>query len=235
MPESIPIKRLPDFKWLECHLVQRWLNLQTNPNAFRYKLNVQRQKVLHGKLNIFVQVKEFFFASNPRFFFVPFKKIEVFFLQKTKITIQLKLLSCSFFPLQLNTERSSMRRPPQIITSIAQPFNGNAFNFNNVQECEILFHCHDELITENGRTTFLINNSPLTKYHSLICPRLKENLPQILTKECIELAIDILMGLNNRSYRIGYNSLGAFSSVNHLHMHLICVEQKLFVEDAVNV
>lgn len=136
----------------------------------------------------------------------------------------------------MNTERSALRRPPQPITSIVQPFDGNAFNFNKVHDCEILFKCHNQLSTNpsaNGLTTFLINNSPLTKYHSLICPRLKENLPQILTKECIELAIDIITGLNNRSYRIGYNSLGAFASVNHLHMHLICVEEKLFVEDVV--
>lgn len=137
----------------------------------------------------------------------------------------------------MNTERSTLRRPPQAITSIVQPFNENAFNFNKVHDSEILFRCHDQLCTNpnaNGSTTFLVNNSPLTKYHSLICPRLKENLPQIITKESIELAIDIITGLNNRSYRIGYNSLGAFASVNHLHMHLICVEEKLFVEDAVS-
>lgn len=139
----------------------------------------------------------------------------------------------------MNTERSTLRRPPQTITSIVQPFNENSFNFNKVRDCEILLRCHNQLTTDpdpnaNGLTTFLINNSPLTKYHSLICPRLKENLPQIITKESIELAIDIVTGLNNRSYRIGYNSMGAFASVNHLHMHLICVEEKLFIEDAVS-
>ena len=137
----------------------------------------------------------------------------------------------------MNTERTSLRRPPQTITSIVQPFNENAFNFNKCQDCEILLRCHDHLSTNpftNGLTTFVVNNSPLTKYHSLICPRLKENLPQIITKESIELAIDIVTGLNNRSYRIGYNSMGACASLNHLHMHLICVEEKLYVEDVVS-
>lgn len=130
-----------------------------------------------------------------------------------------------------------MRRPPQTITSIVQPFDETAFNFNKVHECEHLLKCHSQLSTQpraTGLTTLLINNSPLTKYHTLICPRLNENLPQIITKECIELAIDMVTGLNNRSYRIGYNSMGAFASVNHLHMHLVCVEEKLFVEDAVS-
>lgn len=85
-----------------------------------------------------------------------------------------------------------------------------------------------------GTTTFLVNNSPLTKYHSLICPRINESLPQILTKESIEFAIDAITGFNDRSYRIGYNSLGALASVNHLHMHLIHVPEKLYVEDAVS-
>lgn len=83
-------------------------------------------------------------------------------------------------------------------------------------------------------TTFLVNNSPITKYHSLICPRLTDNQPQIITKESIEFAIDLITGFNDRSYRIGYNSLGAFSSVNHLHMHLINVPEKMYVEDAVS-
>lgn len=86
-----------------------------------------------------------------------------------------------------------------------------------------------------GTTTFLVNNSPLTKYHSLICPRINESLPQILTKESIEFAIDAITGFNDRSYRIGYNSLGALASVNHLHMHLIHVPEKLYVEDAVSM
>lgn len=106
----------------------------------------------------------------------------------------------------------------------------------------MLVHCQTQIDSqsqlnfepsENGITTFLINNSPLTKFHSLVCPRLNDGLPQIMTKECIELAIDLIAGLNDHSYRIGYNSLGAFSSVNHLHLHLIHVTENLYVEDAV--
>lgn len=137
----------------------------------------------------------------------------------------------------MNTDRTTLRRKPQAITSVVQPFNENVFNFNKVNECEILFQYHNQLngnVAANDVTTFLINNSPLTKFHSLICPRKSENLPQILTQECIELAIDLLTGLNERSYRIGYNSLGAFASVNHLHLHLIWLTEKLFVEDAVS-
>lgn len=107
-----------------------------------------------------------------------------------------------------------------------------------MNECEVLLKCqnllNDDAKSTSGITTFLVNNSPITKYHSLICPRLTDNQPQIITKESIEFAIDLITGLNDRSYRIGYNSLGAFSSVNHLHMHLINVPEKMYVEDAVS-
>ncbi|XP_031639769.1 GDP-D-glucose phosphorylase 1 [Contarinia nasturtii] len=176
---------------VEQQLTERWLELEKNSNAFRYKLNVQKQKTLDGKFNAIVQ---------------------------------------------LNTERTSLRRKPQVITSIVQPFDENVFNFKKVNECEILLRCHDQLNAKSsaphGIVTFLVNNSPLTKYHSLICPRVNENLSQIMNKECIEFAIDLMTGLDDHGYRLGYNSLGAFASVNHLHLHLIHVPEKLYLEDA---
>lgn len=140
--------------------------------------------------------------------------------------------------LQLNKDRYLLRRTPQTITSIIQPFNENLFNFKKVNVNEILLQCCNQL-NENsagvGMITFLINNSPLTKYHSLICPRVQDNLPQIITHDSIEFAIDFLTGLNDRSYRIGFNSLGAFASVNHLHLHLIHLPEKLFLEDVASL
>lgn len=130
-----------------------------------------------------------------------------------------------------------MRRKPQIITSIHQPFDENTFNFNQVLPCEILFHCLDHINenTKQNKITFLINNSPLTKYHSLICPNVSENIPQILTLNSIRYVTDMILGFDDRNYRIGFNSLGAFASVNHLHFHLIHIEENLFVENAVSV
>lgn len=129
-----------------------------------------------------------------------------------------------------------MRRKPQIITSIVQPFNDDLFNFKKVKECEVLLRCQDRLDTDSthGTVTFLVNDSPLTKFHALICPRLDDGLSQVMTKECIEFAIDLIAGFNDRCYRLGYNSLGAFASVNHLHLHLIHVEEKMYAEDAVS-
>lgn len=81
--------------------------------------------------------------------------------------------------------------------------------------------------------TFLINNSPLTKYHILICPNRLACHPQILTKAALKFSINFLFGLNDYRYRIGYNSPGALASVNHYHLHLLHIEHHLFVERVV--
>ena len=119
-----------------------------------------------------------------------------------------------------------------MIKSIRPEFNGEVFNFNKVDSREILFECQDDI--NELLTTFLINNSPLTKYHSLICPNLRANQAQILSEEAIRCAVDILTGFEDRSYRIGYNSPGALASVNHMHLHLMFVEERLYVEVAVS-
>lgn len=56
MCELLKIKKLYDFKLLEKQLTERWLELEKNSNAFRYKLNVQKQKILDGKLNFLLTV-----------------------------------------------------------------------------------------------------------------------------------------------------------------------------------
>lgn len=123
-----------------------------------------------------------------------------------------------------------MRRPPQIINSIVPAFDLNKFNFNKINPLEIL------LTTNYGNSvvTFLINNSPLTKYHSLICLDLNQNLPQILTENSVRFSIDLLECINDSKYKIGYNSPGALASVNHLHFHLIYLEETLYIEDVVS-
>lgn len=126
-----------------------------------------------------------------------------------------------------------MRRAPEKITSLVPEFDKNKFNFNKVNAKEILFECIDQLQSSNQIVTYLINNSPLTIYHTLICPNLIGNHSQVLTKDAIKSAIDILYGFNNRNYRIGFNSPGALASVNHLHLQLLHIEHRLYIENAV--
>lgn len=144
-----------------------------------------------------------------------------------------KAIFVHFF--QLNTERTALRRAPQNITSLLPEFDGTKFNFNKVKSDEILFDCIDRSQHDSKQLiiSFLINNSPLTPYHSLICPNLAENCPQVLTKDTIRCACNILFGFADPKYHIGFNSPGAFASVNHLHLHLLYIETPLSIQNYV--
>lgn len=140
-----------------------------------------------------------------------------------------------FFAFQLNTERTTLRRSPQNITSLLPEYDETKFNFNRVHADEILFECVDHMRHGSKQLTLsvLINNSPLTPYHCLLCPNLLENRPQVLTKEAILSACDILFGFADQKYHIGFNSPGAFASVNHLHLHLLYIETPLSIQNYV--
>lgn len=126
----------------------------------------------------------------------------------------------------MNKDRTTNRRKPQKIISVTPEFNASEFNFNKVNPDELLFN----VTYENEVVTFLVNNSPLTSYHTLLCPSLSDNHSQILTKSSISFAIRFLTSLNERCWRIGYNSPGALASVNHLHLHLMKIDEELYVE-----
>lgn len=132
--------------------------------------------------------------------------------------------------MQLNKDRAEKRRKPEKFESITPRFDETKFNFNKIDQNEVL------LVEEfNGfPVLFLINNSPLTRFHLLIVPEVTENCPQIMTQSCLELAIDIMNSTADRSIRLGYNSPGALASVNHLHLHLISLQQELYVEVVVS-
>ena len=59
-------------------------------------------------------------------------------------------------------------------------------------------------------------------------------MPQVMTREALELAMKIMRAVDDKALRIGFNSPGALASVNHLHMHMVYVEKDLFVEYVVS-
>lgn len=84
-------------------------------------------------------------------------------------------------------------------------------------------------------TTMLINNSPVTVYHSLVVPDRAGQHSQLLTSGGVRVAFELLLRLPDRRYRIGYNSPGAQASVNHLHLHLLRIDTALYVQRAVGI
>lgn len=105
-------------------------------------------------------------------------------------------------------------------------FNANEFNFNKIDPREILA----DVVIRGTPVRCIINNSPLTRYHSLIVPDVEGNQPQVMTQQCLEVGLFLISTSRDRAVRFGFNSPGAHASVNHLHLHMIHVEQALYVE-----
>ncbi|XP_026751603.1 GDP-D-glucose phosphorylase 1 [Galleria mellonella] len=139
--------------------------------------------------------------------------------------LQKKLIDSKYL-VQLNPDRGCKRRMPEQIESICQPFNRNEFNFTKVSPKEIIFYITDE----SDKHALLVNVSPLSHYHTLLCPSINKCLPQIVTLQSLQLAIEIYFIAQDRDLRIAFNSLCALASVNHLHYHLFLEEHHLPVE-----
>ncbi|KAI5100585.1 GDP-D-glucose phosphorylase 1 [Silurus meridionalis] len=143
---------------------------------------------------------------------------------------------------QLNIQRGIERRKPQDITSIRQQFDPKQFHFNQINSAEILFGMHKAGVTSSPRTSaqngtratcvVIINVSPLEFGHCLLLPEPSRCHPQILTPLALQIGIDSMFLSADLGYRVGFNSLGAFASVNHLHLHGYYLNHSLRVERA---
>lgn len=63
----------------------------------------------------------------------------------------------------------------------------------------------------------------------LLVPNIDHGLSQILDKHAIEVAVELCL-LAKRGFRIGFNSLCALASVNHLHFHAFQYDQQLPID-----
>ncbi|KAI4340037.1 hypothetical protein MLD38_024913 [Melastoma candidum] len=134
------------------------------------------------------------------------------------------------FIAQLNEGRHLKKRPTEFrVDKVLQPFDGNKFNFTKVGQEEVLFQFE---ASEDGEAQFFpnapidvdnspgvvaINVSPIEYGHVLLIPRILECLPQRIEGESFLLALHMAVEAGNPYFRLGYNSLGAFATINHLH------------------
>lgn len=143
---------------------------------------------------------------------------------------------------QLNVQRGIERRKPQEILSIQQEFNPSQFNFNKINAEEIMFEMMkdtgggrdvpDDQLPQTCRTVVLINVSPLEFGHCLLVPDPSLCLPQILTRAAVQVGIESVLLSSSPGFRVGFNSLGAFASVNHLHLHGYYLDHELKIESS---
>ncbi|XP_005184763.2 GDP-D-glucose phosphorylase 1 [Musca domestica] len=135
------------------------------------------------------------------------------------------------FYSEFNPDRTALRRAPQTILSLDPAFDEKKFNFKKIKPEECLMNVE----YEGSKISMIINNSPLTRYHTLICPDVHLGLPQRICEKALRFCVDFLMNLienGESNIRIGYNSPGALASVNHLHLHLMFIEQELYIDRA---
>lgn len=65
----------------------------------------------------------------------------------------------------------------------------------------------------------LVNLAPLMQGHMLFVPDLKSLQPQKMTKAFLRYAMNISHAMERNDFALGFNSAGAWSSVNHFHLH----------------
>ncbi|XP_011195804.1 GDP-D-glucose phosphorylase 1 [Zeugodacus cucurbitae] len=132
--------------------------------------------------------------------------------------------------MEYNPQRTRLRRLPQTISSLKPVFNEEAFNFKKIKPLELLMSIPYEDIV----ISMIINKSPLTRYHTLVCPDVAAGQPQRLTLPALSFCVKFLLNLadEEKAFRIGYNSPGALASVNHLHLHILYVTADLYVDKA---
>jgi len=137
------------------------------------------------------------------------------------------------FIVQSQTNRSLLRRKPQAMMSVSQPVDSTAFNFTKVNaEKEVLFQLVNSTdSTRSGEDRIMINVSPIVKGSCLLTPQVDLLLPQLLTEHSITLALETIFLSSSPSFRLYFNSLCAYASVNHLHWHILYLEEQLYIQD----
>ncbi|TPP61811.1 GDP-D-glucose phosphorylase 1 [Fasciola gigantica] len=125
------------------------------------------------------------------------------------------LTQCSL--IQSNPNRFLLRRTPIAPTSLDEPLTG--FSFTRVKSNEVICTLA-ETNTKQDPCTLLVNISPFTPLHCLFVPNPENLYNQYLRRSALKSAIKCILLSDNHRMCMGFNSLLAHASVNHLHFHL---------------
>ncbi|XP_051141013.1 GDP-L-galactose phosphorylase 1-like [Andrographis paniculata] len=143
-----------------------------------------------------------------------------------------KIISGEYgFVTQLNEGRHLKKRPTEFrVDKVLQPFDNNKFNFTKVGQEEVLFRFEPSqdgeshyfpsspVHAENSSPSVVaINVSPIDYGHVLLIPHVSDCLPQEINHDGLLLALRFAKEASDPYFRVGYNSLGAFATINHLH------------------
>ncbi|CAL9092635.1 unnamed protein product [Musa acuminata var. zebrina] len=149
------------------------------------------------------------------------------------------------FVAQLNEGRHLKKRPTEFrVDRVLQPFDRAKFNFTKVGQEEVLFRfepgesgsgrlLEDDAVGDaNAPNVVAINVSPIEYGHVLLIPRVLDCLPQRIDPDSFLLALHMAAEAGSPYFRLGYNSLGAFATINHLHFQAYFLSMPFPVEKA---
>lgn len=88
----------------------------------------------------------------------------------------------------------------------------------------------DGIGSQRGVVVVVVNVSPLEFGHCLLVPEPSRCLPQVLTPLAVRTGVEAVLLSSDPGFRVGFNSLGGFASVNHLHLHGYYLDHELLLE-----
>ncbi|RKZ55522.1 MAG: hypothetical protein DRQ44_17715 [Gammaproteobacteria bacterium] len=122
------------------------------------------------------------------------------------------------------------RTSSQTLTTIKQPYDEAKFHFNKAfLKPEILW----QGIYKKLKLRVLFNKFPFSDYHLLIVVSPEKNSSQLLTQEIHQYAYEMTNSVSEvfPGFGLGFNSLAAGASVNHLHFQGFIRDQALPIEN----
>ncbi len=123
------------------------------------------------------------------------------------------------------------RTSSQILTTIKQPYDETRFHFNKAfLNPEILW----EGLYKELKLRVLYNKFPFSDYHLLVVVSPEKNSPQVLTQEVHQYASAMSNDVGEvfPGFGLGFNSLAAGASVNHLHFQGFIRDQDFPIENS---
>ncbi|KAK3409441.1 hypothetical protein EUGRSUZ_J01570 [Eucalyptus grandis] len=148
------------------------------------------------------------------------------------------------FIVQLNEGRHLKKRPTEFrVDQVLQDFDEKKFNFTKVGHEEVLFmfeqrdDCYSHffpsapaIFKPTSPNVVATNFSPIEYGHILLIPRVLDCLPQRIDHMSFFLALSLAKEAADLFFRVGYNSLGTFATINHLHFQLYYLASPFPVE-----
>lgn len=113
------------------------------------------------------------------------------------------------------------RNATEEIKFVYKKFDKEAFNFNKPF---LQAECFKKCKCNGMNVSMFYNKFPFVSYHTLLVPEQEKNHPQFLKRKFHYYVCDLIKSIDG--FGIGYNSIGAYASVNHLHFQLFA-ENKL--------